>query len=163
MILSWLRVDKPRNTCCEAFYEMIRMQNFRSILAVVSLLLLQSCEGILDETDCTDIAIAGIVVRIPDPDQSVDSATITAQENDFVDEYRFVIGEGDWVERLDVYEIGLAVERAGTYDVTVESPGFNKWEIENVEVDSDRCHVETVTLDVNLVHDGVNIFSLMSL
>ncbi len=129
--------------------------NFNYCIACACVLfVLQGCTGLFDETDCTDIAIPGIKVRILDPDLVIESAVVKVEEQDFVDEFRFSIGDGQVPFAMSLYEIGLAVERSGIYNITVESPGFNRWERRAVEVvDEDRCHVRPVEVDVVLQPD----------
>lgn len=42
--------------------------------------------------------------------------------------------------------LGAAVERAGTYQVTVSKPGYATWVQSNVQVTRNVCHVNTVKL-----------------
>src|SRR5688572_25680130 len=45
---------------------------------------------------------------------------------------------------------GIAYERPGTYDVTVEYPGYLLWSRTNIAVTSDRCHVRTKSITASL-------------
>jgi hypothetical protein len=40
----------------------------------------------------------------------------------------------------------LAYERAGTYSITLDAPGYKTWRRENVVVTNDACHVKTVSV-----------------
>lgn len=44
----------------------------------------------------------------------------------------------------------LALERAGTYDVTAEKEGFSTWSRSDVDVPEGRCGPETVELTARL-------------
>ena len=45
---------------------------------------------------------------------------------------------------------GLAYERPGTYNVTVEYPGYLIWSRADIVVTSDRCHVRTKAINASL-------------
>jgi hypothetical protein len=46
--------------------------------------------------------------------------------------------------------LSSAGERAGTYDLTIRSPGYRDWTRTGVEVTKDQCHVRPVTLTARL-------------
>jgi hypothetical protein len=46
--------------------------------------------------------------------------------------------------------LSSAGERAGTYDLTVRSPGYRDWTRTGVEVTEDECHVRPITLSARL-------------
>ncbi len=48
----------------------------------------------------------------------------------------------------------LASERAGTYRVEVQAPGYLPWVMSGVRVSRDDCHVETVQLTAQLTRAG---------
>lgn len=125
----------------------------KNIVAVTLLLLFQSCSVLQEDITCTASIEAGILLRIPDPDGVVESLSARVQDQDYIKEFEFVVGEGEVPERLENYELGFAPERKGVYDITVESPGFKKWSKEGVVVERGECHVITVTVEVNLITD----------
>jgi predicted lipoprotein with Yx(FWY)xxD motif len=55
-------------------------------------------------------------------------------------------------DRADVngYPYGLAIERAGTYTVTVRKAGYEDWTRTGVRAERGRCNVATATLAVRL-------------
>ncbi len=44
-----------------------------------------------------------------------------------------------------------AVERSGTYDITVSRSGYATWSAEGLVVTADECHVRPIQVDVNLI------------
>jgi len=46
--------------------------------------------------------------------------------------------------------LSAAPERAGTYDVTVRSPGYHEWTRTGVRVTAEECHVRPVALNARL-------------
>ncbi len=46
--------------------------------------------------------------------------------------------------------LSTAGERAGTYDVTIKSPGYRDWIRSGIEVTADVCHVHPVALTAKL-------------
>jgi hypothetical protein len=50
----------------------------------------------------------------------------------------------------DLLRLTAADERAGTYTVRVEKPGYAAWERAGVRARAGECHVETVRLEVLL-------------
>ena len=44
----------------------------------------------------------------------------------------------------------LAYERAGTYDITVDVPGYRQWTREEVRVRRGECHVTTLVITARL-------------
>ena len=49
------------------------------------------------------------------------------------------------------FTVGLAYERPGTYDLSVNAAGYRTWTMNAVVVTSDLCHVVTVPLTARLV------------
>ena len=49
------------------------------------------------------------------------------------------------------FPIGLALERAGVYQVSVSHPGYRDWSAVNVRASKDGCHVRTAVLVAHLV------------
>jgi hypothetical protein len=66
-----------------------------------------------------------------------------AREGAYVDSARMY---GD----VPVETVGLAEERAGTYEVSVERTGYRSWHRAGVRVTADECHVRTVSLTARL-------------
>lgn len=90
---------------------------------------------------CTEEARSGLSVTVRD---SVSGAPITegaevvATDGTYADTARSsLIASG-------VY--ALAVERPGTYQVTVDHPAYRRWLRSGVTVTADECHVQTVSL-----------------
>jgi hypothetical protein len=74
-----------------------------------------------------------------------DSASVTARDADFVETVTLRrYGEATALEAQ------LAHERAGTYTVTVDAPGYNAYSRSGLRVRGGTCHVRTVELDAAL-------------
>ncbi len=58
--------------------------------------------------------------------------------------------DGDYVETtsesFDGRTMVGAIERAGTYIITVAREGYHSWVLTDVEVTEDECHVDPVLL-----------------
>lgn len=94
---------------------------------------------------CTAHLAPGIVVTVENgiTGDTVTGALAVAKDGSFVDS-----------TRSDVAGVaGLAHERPGTYEVTVQKDGFSTWTKSSVQVEDRECHVKTVRL--NAVLDSV--------
>jgi len=117
--------------------------------AVFAAVLLAACSGsdsADDSTECTMEAEAGILVTVVDATNET-SLTTYAEAT---------ITDGSYLEEVGspsdptVTKLMGAVERPGTYTVTVSSQGYQDWTATDVEVKSGTCHVETVELTAEL-------------
>jgi hypothetical protein len=69
---------------------------------------------------------------------------------------RLIVRDGIYVDTTfarvtpSAKSVSAAYERAGTYDVTVEHPNYRTWLRDNVRVQRDECHVQTVKLRAEL-------------
>lgn len=95
---------------------------------------------------CTDEARPGIRVTI------VDAATGSPVEGDVT----VIATEGSYTDTVNLPAADgprmalLAFERAGTYRVEVQGPGYAAWLAPPVRVTEDDCHVRTVDLTARL-------------
>ena len=100
---------------------------------------------------CTTEARPGIVVTVVDSvtGDVPATATLIARSGTYVDSVmRFrqpVVVNGP-----PVLLIGTAVERPGTYDVVVRSPGYRDWTRTGVRVTGNQCHVRLTELTARL-------------
>lgn len=125
----------------------------RSIVTgVVSCLVLGAglvgCEGAYGpDPVCTLIARPAVTVTVEHAEtgEPVDDALVVAREGTFADSARTIVSGADTVD-----SVGLASERAGTYEVTVEAEGFSPWIETGVLVEEGVCNVETVELVAGL-------------
>lgn len=94
-----------------------------------------------DPLVCTAEARSGLAVTVRDSVSGLilaDQVTAVARDGAYADTARSsLISSG-------IYS--LAVERAGTYDVTVDHPSYHQWHRAGVTVTRDECHVQTVSL-----------------
>ena len=112
-------------------------------LPLAALVLSSACNDPFASGACTTEAVAGITVDL----RRESGQTLPADDADgrAVDEHGEVAELEPFLDRL----IG-AVERAGTYTVTVAKPGFQSWVRKDVEVDEGECHVVPVRLEAVL-------------
>ena len=106
-----------------------------------------SCD-IVDPRACTTDVRPAIVVQVRDAATqapAASGATGVLSEGSFSD----VMQPADLSE--NTLELFGALERPGTYTVTIDEPGYQQWKQERVRVRDGSCHVETVTLQASLV------------
>ena len=119
-----------------------------SVPATIAIgLLLMACT---DPGACTLNIEPGITVRALEAGTGknvTDSAQGAVSEGAFVDSLRPAQVDAAGSVRL----LSAADERAGTYDVFVERPGYQAVSLSRVEVTADACHVNTVALDLTMV------------
>jgi hypothetical protein len=132
----------------------LTLGGMRTITGVTVAVLLASSACVLgdDDRDCTLSAKAGLVIYVSD---GVSGAPMAAD---------VVVSDGDYVEEYgpddafggDLPRYYAAEERAGEYAITASSPGYLPASAAAVvELTADGCHVETVTVNVELqVDDG---------
>lgn len=119
-----------------------------SILACAALIGVAACSP-TDPTVCTLEARAGITVEIRDARTFAPiaaAATVEIRDGGYVETIGAVTGGGG---ATDLQKWG-AYERAGTYTVTVQRPGYATLTIPGIVVASGVCHVVTVTVQANL-------------
>ena len=108
---------------------------------------LSGCD-IVDPVACTTDVRPAIVVQVRDaatqaPAASGATGVVTDGSS------TFQLRPGDLGE--NPLELHGADERPGTYTVTIDKPGYQQWKQERVRVRDGSCHVQTVTLQANLV------------
>ena len=94
---------------------------------------------------CTQEARPGLSVYVRNSATSAgiaSGASVVVHDGLYKDSVAFTANSAD----LDNFPISAAVERAGTYQVTVTKTGFAPWTQSDVRVTANRCHVNTVTL-----------------
>lgn len=130
------------------------MHRIRAFLWIPVLLVGLSACGIFDPGVCTTEARPAIIVEVRD---ALSGAPAAAGAQGYVEEGAF---RAELVGPLPAQpgEEGLRFfgpeERAGTYRVTVEKPGYQQWRREDVRVSRDECHVRTVHLRADLQPDS---------
>lgn len=120
-----------------------------ALLACVVLLpaTLSSCD-LTEPYVCTTSVEPGIVVQVRD---AVTQAPAAFGATGVVSDGSFTAQLRQGQSGENALEMHGADERAGTYTVTVDKPGYQQWKQERVRVRNGRCHVETVTLQASLV------------
>ena len=109
----------------------------RTALLVLFALLLGAC--------CTQELRSGIVVEVYDAatGEPISTATVTLADGDYVE----VLGPDDGFDG----SYPGAWERAGVYEVEVIAPGYQPASRSGVRVESDRCHVDGVRIEIELL------------
>lgn len=115
----------------------------RGALAAVAVTLAAACYDPFSPGACTLEALAGI---------SVDLRGEGGQSLPAEDAAGRAVDEDGEVAELEAFFDQLigAWERPGTYTVTVDKPGYERWVREQVEVEAGECHVVPVRLEAVL-------------
>ncbi|GLC23533.1 PEGA domain-containing protein [Roseisolibacter agri] len=132
----------------------LRRSRLAPLLGAALLPLVAACRLITgDDTVCTLSFEPGIVLTVLDSTSRAQvsvGAVIVAREGAYADSIRLPVAPPGAMPA----PVGLAGERAGTYEVTVESPGYRPWRRTGVRVTEGRCHVNTVALTALLQRAG---------
>lgn len=129
-------------------FERMRISSLlRSAIRLTIVAVLTSGCSLITTGDCVDVGVSGIRVTVLDQRtrQSPSGATVTLADGDYRET---LIGSGG------VYN--GAIERPGTYSITVEAPGFSRWTRDNVRVvRSGRCnYLKSVAVTSDLQPTG---------
>lgn len=114
------------------------------VLLLAGIVVMAACDG--DPiVACTQQAVPGIAVSVQDSVSGAPAgrgARIIAKDGAFADTAR----------ATSTYDgpYPLAVERSGTYTVTVEQQGYRAWSRSGVSVTRDQCHVRTAAVTARL-------------
>jgi hypothetical protein len=108
-----------------------------------------ACNESLDGIACDDVGYYALNVAVSDSASgaliTTDSIVAKATEGAYVDSMR-IVGASRTIE----FPLSLAVERAGTYRVSVAARGYAPWVRDGVRVDRDLCHVIPVSVAARL-------------
>jgi hypothetical protein len=126
------------------------MRKLRSglVLAICSAacsFVLVGCDPLMSRV-CTEQAVSGLTVQVRDSvtNQPLGSGSIVTARDGAYSETLASYAAGD---ELIFYG---AVERAGSYLVTVTHPGYQPWQHADVTVSSGSCHVIPVQVQARL-------------
>jgi hypothetical protein len=108
---------------------------------------LSGCD-IMDPGACTTDVQPAIVVQVRDAATQAPAASGATG----------VLTDGSYADPMqpadlseNTLELFGGLERPGTYTVTIDKPGYQQWKQDGVRVRDGSCHVQTVTLQANLV------------
>ena len=127
----------------------------RSVHRLMPALLLASLTagcGILDPTVCTTEAVPAIRVVVLDSISGepvrgpVRIVALDGAMSFELDSQDVVVPPPEDPDTVVFGPFYLASERPGTYDVTVEAPGYGPWQRAGVRVRAGECHVRTAEL-----------------
>jgi hypothetical protein len=107
-----------------------------------------ACSSAASPVVCTANFAPAIVVEVRDGagQPAADGARGAVHDGAYVDSLRPNVWDGG-----QLLGFRAAYERAGTYTVTVEKPGYQSWQVDGVRVTRDECHVRTQRLVATLV------------
>ncbi len=131
---------------------MLNIKKTISYSSFITLLLLNvACGGGNTETQfvCPPYVAIGISIQVYDKQTGFEmscGASASIQENNYIEELVNPAG----VECNDSDALTGALGRAGIYDIKVSKQGYKDGFISAVEVSSNRCTVNAVTLQVYL-------------
>ena len=123
------------------------LKAWSGVLALM-LVLVSGCDVLMPK-DCTLMVHPGIVVTVRDSVAQTPvrgPVTVIARDGAFADTAVLVNQNSQDPATVDFGPFSLALERPGTYEVTVEAQGYRRWQRAGVRVRRDDCHVRTVSL-----------------
>jgi hypothetical protein len=127
----------------------MRSRFWMGVVAVVLALGLAACsENEPLAVICTEQLVFGLSLEVRDAatgDPIAHDATASIRDGAWSEEVR-AYNPGD---PNALYLVGAA-ERRGLYAITVAKPGYAAWDTTGIRVVGDECHVQTVTLKVDM-------------
>lgn len=113
----------------------------------LGVLALAGCDRATQPVACTPSIERGLFVTVVDDVTGAppSSATLVAQSGEYVDSAGPVAPLPG-----SLLVLSAVPERAGTYDLTVRSPGYPAWTRTGVQVTADQCHVRRVDVTARL-------------
>jgi hypothetical protein len=115
-----------------------------ALFAVSSLLALAGCTRVSDPVICPAYIPPSVNVTVQD---SVTGANVTPGAT-------LVLREGTYVDSVQappvVTSMGVGVNRAGTFTLTVSQTGYQAWTKTGIKVEKGQCGVRTVDVTARL-------------
>jgi hypothetical protein len=132
--------------------------SFVCLFLLVSLISISSGCGSGDSpggVGCSANIVDGIVVHVIDAQTHANiatGATGTIQDGSYTETLRptQLDGAGNTIS------LSGAPERTGAYTITIQKAGYQTFVLQNVVVTKNVCHVNTVTVDANLLPATAN-------
>lgn len=118
-----------------------------SLLAACTLLLLAGCD--FGNPICPATAEPAVIVEVRDAvteDPEAENAEGVLIDGDYTDSLRIQEETDDGIP----VTLAGGFERAGTYSVRIDKPGFQTWTRDDVDVDDGECGPETERLNARI-------------
>lgn len=119
------------------------MHRTASFVALALLALPSLGCNLIDPGGCDASIVSGLSVTVRNAQTGVPAglgAVVTARDDGYV----------ETLQGFDGLTFVDAQERPGTYDISVNSPGYQPWTKQNVEVEDGGCHVKPQTVDARI-------------
>lgn len=125
-----------------------------TLVASAGLLMLASCDRSPSAIACLAVVLPAIEVEVRDAATgrpAAGGARGAVQDGGYVDSLRVVGWTGPGIHDSTAHRMAAAYERAGTYAVQIQKPGYETWQASGVRVRRVTCGVETRRLQAELV------------
>ena len=104
------------------------------------------CDLLTPDVKCTTELVSGILVDVVDSVTGTralaDEIIVIATDVTYADTARLLRNQSPPIPVVD--------DRQGVYSVDVRAEGYSPWEMKNVRVTGDECHVHTVEITARL-------------
>ncbi len=121
----------------------------RSRLYLAAAALLCTGCGILDPGQCATVVVPGLSITVQDLATGKNvrgPLVVIAREGTYADTAHIYNPTAAAPDSMDFNPYQLVMERPGTYDISVQAPGYGLWHVSGIQVIKGRCHVNTVQI-----------------